>query len=80
MTETIVDKSDNRRNISILDLNIKQLSLTATIKEIDTNDNHIDNLDEKYWKYHRYEVCIMGYNKQYITDYNLLTPKLVKRN
>lgn len=80
LTGNIVDTSDNRRNISILDLNIKkQLGLTATIKEIETNDKHIDNLDEKYFgKIIDTRSVLWAITNKFITDYNLLTPKISK--
>lgn len=80
LTSNLLDNFNKRQNICILDLNIKkQLGLTATMKEIETGVNHIDNFNIKYFgKVIDSRSVLWAITNNYITDYNLLTPKISK--
>ena len=77
--EDIVEKSrGSHRNIDILQLDMKkQLGLTATMKEIDTDDEKIDNMDERtFGKIIDQKSILWGIDNNYLCDYFLSVPKI----
>jgi len=73
-------KDDGTNNVDILKLNIKkQLGLTATIKKIETPKKHIDNTCVEWFGEKIDEKSVLwAIENKYITDYQLLTPKITK--
>ena len=77
--EDIVEKSrESHRNIDILQLDMKkQLGLTATMKELDTEDHKIDNMDESiFGKIIDQKSILWGIENKYLCDYYLSVPKI----
>ena len=77
--EDIVEKSrESHRNIDILQLDMKkQLGLTATMKELDTEDHKIDNMDESmFGKIIDKKSILWGIENNYLCDYYLSVPKI----
>jgi len=74
------NRQEQYSNIDILKLNItKQLGLTATIKRLETEQEHIDNMSERYFgKVIDEKSVLWAIEHKYITDYQLLTPKVSK--
>ena len=75
----VVEESTNtHRNIDILDLDMKrQLGLTATMKELDTDYEKIDNMDENtFGKIIDRKSILWGIENKYLCDYYLSVPKI----
>ena len=73
-------KDGGTNNVDILKLNNEiQLGLTATIKKIETHKKHIDNTSEEWFgKIIDGKSVLWAIENKYITDYQLLTPKITK--
>jgi superfamily II DNA or RNA helicase len=76
--DIVEELSGSHRNIDILQLDMKkQLGLTATMKEIDTDNEKIDNIDEDtFGKIIDQKSILWGIENNYLCDYFLSVPKI----